>query len=95
MDEAGSPHHPHTQPVEPTGPTGDGPERRGSVIVAVLALVVIAGIVAWSIGDDDAGDAIARDEERFPSPTTLAPPTTAPTTPPSTVPAAPAPTEPA
>jgi hypothetical protein len=73
-------------PNEPTGPS-DGPDRRGLVIVTVLAVVVIAGIVAWSIGRRDASDAIARDEERFPSPTTLAAPTTA--TLASTVPASP------
>ena len=43
------------------------------MIVTVFALVVIAGIVAWSIGRRDAGDEIAREEERFPSPTTLRP----------------------
>ena len=82
MDEAVQPAPPAQQPNEPAGP-GEGPDRRGFVIVAVLALVVIAGIIAWSIGRRDAGDAIARDEERFPSPTTVAPPTTEP--PPTTV----------
>ena len=86
MDEAVQPEPPAQQPNEPAGPS-EGPDRRGFVIVAVLALVVIAGIVAWSIGRRDAGDAIARDEERFPSPTTLAPATTA--GPASTVPATP------
>ena len=93
MDEAAPPTP--TQPRQPTVPTGDGPERRSLLIVAILALVAIAGIVAWSIGNDDATDRLGREEERFPSPTTQPPPTTVPTTPPSTVPAAPAPTEPA
>ena len=72
VDEAVQPEPPAQQPNEPADP-GESPDRRGFVIVAVLALVVIAGIVAWSIGRRDAGDAIARDEERFPSPTTVAP----------------------
>jgi len=103
VDEAVQPAPPAQQPNEPAGP-GEGPDRRGFVIVAVLALVVIAAIIAWSIGRRDAGDAIARDEERFPSPTTLAPPTTvpAPTTVevvvssvlPTTVPPTPPPTVP-
>jgi len=77
VDEAVQPEPPAQQPNEQTDP-GESPDRRGFVIVAVLALVVIAGIVAWSIGRRDAGDAIARDEERFPSPTTVAPRTTVP-----------------
>jgi len=103
VDEAVQPAPPAQQPNEPAGP-GEGPDRRGFVIVAVLALVVIAAIIAWSIGRRDAGDAIARDEERFPSPTTVAPPTTevAPTTAglpastelPATVAVTPPPTEP-
>jgi len=77
VDEAVQPEPPAQQPNEPTGP-GQGADRRGFLIVTVLALGVIAAIIAWSIGRRDADDAIARDEERFPSATSVAPPTTEP-----------------
>ncbi len=90
MDEAVQPEPPAQQPDEQTDP-GEGPDRRVFIVITVLAIVVIAGIVAWSIGRRDAGDAIARDEERFPSPTTLAPPTTLPAPTTIDVPASPLP----
>jgi hypothetical protein len=49
-------------------------------IAGVLVVVAIAGIIGWTVGRHDGRDALVRDEERFPTPTTVAPPTTVPAT---------------
>jgi hypothetical protein len=49
-------------------------------IAGVLVVVAIAGIIGWTVGRHDGRDALVRDEERFPTPTTAAPPTTLPAT---------------
>jgi hypothetical protein len=79
VDEAAQP----TPPTLPTdAPPPDVPDRgrRALLLVVVLALVAVFGIAAWSIGDDDAADRIGREEERFPTPTTVSAPTTVPAT---------------
>ena len=56
----------------------DGPDGRGFLIAGILALVVVIGASAWIARPDDGIAEIERQEERFPTPTTLAPPTTVP-----------------
>jgi hypothetical protein len=66
------------------------------LIAAVLALVAVAGAIAWAVRPDGL-DLVDRQEERFPTPTTLVPaalPTTAPAAV-GTGPAAPSPVAPA
>lgn len=53
---------------------GGRDDRRGLLIAAVLALVVVVGALAWSARPDDGLAVVDRQEERFPTPTTLAPP---------------------
>ena len=69
----------------------DGPDGRGFLIAGILALVVVIGASAWMARPDDGLAEIERQEERFPTPTTLAPPTTVPAAT-SSVPATGAPT---
>jgi hypothetical protein len=66
--------------AESDQPRSDADARRGLLIAAVLALVVLVGALAWSARPDDGLAVVERQEERFPPAPTLAPP-------PSTAPA--------
>ena len=58
-------------------PRWPGRSRRSRLPVAgILALVVVIGAVAWTARPDDGLAEVERNEERFPTPTTLPPPTT-------------------
>src|SRR5690349_8325017 len=57
-------------------PTTERPDGRRFAIAGVLVVVAIAGIIGWTIGRHDGHDALVRDENRFPAPTTVAPSTT-------------------
>ena len=50
-----------------------GPDGRGFLVAGILVLVAIVGVVAWLARPDDALDTVAREEDRFPAPTTIAP----------------------
>jgi hypothetical protein len=83
VEQSGEPPQPepaHQTPTEPR-PT-ERPESRAFVIAGVLVLVLIAAVLSWMINRHDGRDAVARDEQRFPSPTTLVAATT--TAPPPT-----------
>jgi hypothetical protein len=85
VEQPGEPPQPEPPAQEQTtepGPT-ERPESRAFVIAGVLALVFITAVLSWMINRHDGRDAVARDEERFPSPTTLVAPTTP--APPTTV----------
>jgi hypothetical protein len=73
--EAAQPEPPVEDHNEPAGPTDARPDARWFIVASVLAFVVIAALISWMVGRHDAADTIARDEERFPSPATLAAPT--------------------
>ena len=66
-------------PADPDGP--DGPDGRAFLIAGILALVVVIATIAWTARPDDGLAEVERNEERFPAPTTLPPPTTQPTVP--------------
>jgi hypothetical protein len=66
-------------PAARPSPT-ERPDGRGFAIAGVLVVVAIAGIIGWTVGRHDSLDALARHQERFPAPTTVARTTVAPTT---------------
>jgi hypothetical protein len=106
--EAPEPEQPATQPPDdlppPVPPTasGDPPDGRWFLIAGILVLVAVVGVLAWTSRPDDGLAEVDRNEERFPTPSTLPPkttpavvatsPTPVVTPPPTTVPAPPAPT---
>lgn len=92
MEQPGEPPQPEPPARQPRA-TQDGPDRpdgRGLALVGVLALVLIAAVIAWMINRHDGRDTLVREEQRFPSATTLETPATTP--PPTTAPVAPPPT---
>jgi hypothetical protein len=101
VEQPGEPPQPEPPARQlPTPPQPDRPDRpdgRAFALVAVLTLVLIAAVIAWMINRHDGRDALVREEQRFPSATTLAAtattpaPTTAPVAPPPTTPVAVAP----
>lgn len=85
MDQSGDApeaEQPATPLPPPTLADAPPPERRrdgrGFVIAGILGLVAIVGLVAWMARPDDGLAELDRQEERFPTPTTLPPPTTPP-----------------
>jgi hypothetical protein len=94
VEQPGEPPQPEPPARRPPAtPRSDGPDRpdaRGFALGGVLTLVLIAAVIAWMINRHDGRDALVRQEQRFPSATTVAAPTT--TLPPTTAPAVPPPT---
>ena len=76
MEQSGEPPRPE-QPRAPsperTDPADDRPAARGFIVVGIIVLVAVFGLVAWLARGDDGRDALQREEERFPSPSTSSP----------------------